>query len=230
MIVLFEDEVLKISSRLNDPVPDGRSTILSFTGVGHGMGGVDIQKAEFYGAGKGFDNSVFITDKTRSWGNLLDFDEISERIAPFITQVDVFGIGNSMGGFLSVAMSKHIQMKAVVSFVPQFSVDPKVVPWEHRWADYRAAIEHYRISDLSHSFDDTTQYFVLSGGSGLDRRHAKMFPVRKNIHHWMFPKVNHGLAAHLKEAGVLSSLLKDAFQGSIDVSTVGQENVEVLSP
>jgi hypothetical protein len=40
------------------------------------MGGINVQKPEFFGAGRSFDNIIFITDKTRSWGNQLDFDSI----------------------------------------------------------------------------------------------------------------------------------------------------------
>jgi len=144
MHVLFEDSVLKITSRAPEPAPDGRRTLLSFTGVGHGMGGVNVQKAEFFGTGRNFDNLLFLTDKTRSWGNLLDFDDIAARLAPFREGTELSAIGNSMGGFLAIVASRFMPMRRVVSFVPQFSVDPALVPWEFRWKEYREAIREFK--------------------------------------------------------------------------------------
>lgn len=71
--------------------------LLSFTGVDHAVGGIDVQKPEFYGAGKGFDNVIFINDLTRSWGNALDYDLILETIAPLVQGRKIFTTSNSPG-------------------------------------------------------------------------------------------------------------------------------------
>lgn len=216
MHVLFEDSVLKITSRAPEPAPDGRRTLLSFTGVGHGMGGVNVQKAEFFGTGRNFDNLLFLTDKTRSWGNLLDFDDIAARLAPFREGTELSAIGNSMGGFLAIVASRFMPMRRVVSFVPQFSVDPALVPWEFRWKEYREAIREFKIRDAGDYFQPETTYFLFSGGAGIDRRQARLFPVRDNLHHHLFADAKHDLATDLKDAGLLTPLIQSILEGGSD--------------
>jgi hypothetical protein len=218
MYILFEDEHLKIASRAQAPVRGGSRTLLSFTGVGHGMGGINVQKAEFFGTGRHFDNLLFITDKTRSWGNQLDFAGIAERLAPFREGVQMSAIGNSMGGFLAIVAAHFMPMNRVIAFVPQFSVDPEIVPWETRWKEYRDEIPGYRIRDVGGYVTENTQYFVFSGGVGLDRRQARLFPVMDNLHHYSFPDIEHGLAADLKEAGLLDHLVRGVLEEDSDAA------------
>ena len=65
--LLEDDEILVLSKQT-----EGERCIVSFTGVGHGMGGVDLQKPEF-SAGPAAGPRVFVMDKTRSWGNALNW-------------------------------------------------------------------------------------------------------------------------------------------------------------
>ena len=60
--------------------------LLSFTGIGHGMGGIDVQRPEFFGAGKSFGNVIFMSDRKRSWGNSLDFGRLIEVLEPHIKE------------------------------------------------------------------------------------------------------------------------------------------------
>jgi hypothetical protein len=133
MIPVFENEYLRITAR--QALSDERSggVLLSFTGVGHAMGGIDVQQPEFFGAGRGFDNIIFVSDLTRSWGNHIDFPLLAERVAPFIAGRRVFCIGNSMGGFLAILASRYIEIEASISFAPQYSINPETAPWEDRW-------------------------------------------------------------------------------------------------
>lgn len=233
MHTLLETEDIRIASRGLAPVLSGGGTLVSFTGIGHGMGGVDVQKAEFFGAGRRFDNLVFVTDKTRSWGNRVDFDEVARILAPFTATGPTCAIGNSMGGFLAIVMSAFMPIDVVVAFVPQFSVDPDVVPWEHRWSEYRDMIESYRIRDAGVYFVPHSRYVLFSGGRGLDLKHAGLFPVRDNICHLVFSGAGHAVAADLKEQGLLDRVVGEALSGDVDLSSLkpdGAMTVARISP
>tara|TARA_R110000851_G_scaffold247089_1_gene399609 strand:- start:1603 stop:2310 length:708 start_codon:yes stop_codon:yes gene_type:complete len=220
MHTLLETADLRITSRAPAPVLSGGGTLVSFTGIGHGMGGVDVQKAEFFGAGRRFDNLIFVTDKTRSWGNRIDFNEVARVLAPFAVTGSTCAIGNSMGGFLAIVMSAFMPIEVVVAFVPQFSVDPQVVPWEHRWSEYRDRIDSYRIRDASAYFVPQSRYVLFSGGRGLDRKHAGLFPVGDNINHYVFSGAGHAVAADLKEQGLLDRIVGEALSGDIDLAAL----------
>ena len=98
MKIFYEDDLLKISY-VDDFITN--RCLVVFTGVGHKLGGIDVQKEEFYSQHK-FGMIVWITDKNRSWGNNLNVKQISEKLIKLSKNMDIFIIGNSMGGFLSI--------------------------------------------------------------------------------------------------------------------------------
>lgn len=214
MEITYEDEFLRISARQKTNNNASDSILLSFTGVGHGMGEIDVQKPEFFGSGRVFDNVIFITDKTRSWGNSLNFNTLAEKIAPFIENKDVYSIGNSMGGFLSIVATHYLPIKKSISFAPQYSVNPIDVPWEHRWKSYTDKIYNYSIKNAGSHMNDRTAYFVLSGSKKNDKKHALLFSVKPNVFHYSFPKTGHNVAASLKEGGLLDRVIQSCFNDS----------------
>ena len=232
MQVLFDDDFLNISARSGPGTPGG-NILLSFTGIGHGMGGIDVQKPEFFGTGRDFDNLLFLTDKTRSWGNRLEFDRIAEILAPWTQGQRVYSIGNSMGGFLAILCSAHVPMVASLSFSAQYSMNPGIVPWEQRWRKYTRDIPEHRIGHAGSYMQDGTRYVLLSGGMGPDGRQAALFPTGPNIEHFRFPEIEHDLAVRMKERNALSGVIADAFAGTLDPQDISRRSgfeVEQLSP
>ena len=225
---IFEDDFLKITSRQTQSDHKSNSILLSFTGIGHAMGGLNVQKPEFFGTGRSFDNIIFITDKTRSWGNQLDFDIIKDAIAPLTETRKIYSIGNSMGGFNAIISTGYIATDVCVAFVPQYSVNPSIVPWERRWKKYTSNIENFRFESVSEHMNETTNYFIFTGGRGPDQRHAKLFPVNGNIRHYSFPSIAHEVARTLKEMDALDAVVQSCFDRASDLP----QNLEydTLSP
>lgn len=228
MIDIYEDDRLKISVVENTEADKADSVILSFTGFGHKMRHGNVQQPEFYGTGRIFAATVFITDKTRSWGNALDFAVIEQHIAKYTEGRKIFTIGNSMGGFNAILACHYFPVEACVAFAPQFSVDRRVVPWEDRWAQAIGGIKSFGVSMISDFMHERTRYYLFSAGRGLDYFHAALFPVGPNIFHFRFRRLGHHLSAHLKQKGALDDLIRGCFEGDL-VMPKGQP-AEVLSP
>ena len=227
-MLVFEDDFMKIISRQTQSHHKSNSILLSFTGIGHAMGGMDVQKPEFFGVGRSFDNTIFIIDKTRSWGNKLDFDILKHAIEPLVGKKKVYSIGNSMGGFNSIISSNYISTDVCIAFSPQYSINPSIVPWETRWKEYALKINSFRFERVSEYMNNITRYFIFSGGEGLDHKHAKLFPVTDNIHHYSFPNVGHNVASSLKEMDALEEVVKSCLNQESDMP----QNLEydILSP
>jgi len=218
---ILENDVCRIEAIV--PASERRGTVLlSFTGIGHAMGGIEVQKTEFFGAGRGFENVIFISDLTRSWGNALDFDEILTALRPFVEGRKIFAIGNSMGGFLGVVMSNLLKIDTVVAFVPQFSVSGRVLWSEHRWRNHRVHIKKFKIPSLADQFNATTQYYLFSSNSWPDRKHWKRFPARPNVENIVLKDGAHNLAAGLKENGQLSGLIDACFTGHFSIEWMNE--------
>jgi len=211
---IFENDSLKITSRQSISDNKSDTILLSFTGIGHGMGAIDVQKPEFFGTGRSFDNVIFVTDKTRSWGNQLDFGFITNSILPYVGGRKVYSIGNSMGGFNAILFTSYIPTSTCIAFAPQYSVAPSIVPWETRWKKYTSNIQQYQIASVENSFNTTTKYFIFSGRLGLDYNHARLFPVKENIYHYSFHNIAHNVSVVLKEHDVLDKAVQSCLNGS----------------
>jgi len=203
---LVNNENLFISRRQrNSP-----STTLCFTGIGHAIGGVDIQSEEFVRATSDSD-TFFIIDKQRTWGNNIDWDLLKEVVNAG-SQNRFSAIGNSMGGFLAILSSCLFRVEIVVAFVPQFSVDKRVVD-ERRFDEYVDKIDNFVYSSLSNCFKKETEYYCFFGVGGDDDKQLNLFPQSENLHKILFPESRfcHSVAQVLKDHGVLYEVISDCF-------------------
>ena len=218
LVPVMDTATCRIEAR-NPPRPGAQGRVLlSFTGIGHDMGGVDVQKIEFYGTGRAFDNVLFLSDLTRSWGNALDFVAIAQALAPYLDGAEVHAIGNSMGGFLAVEASNHLPVRSVVATSPQFSVSPEVMPKERRWRRHVAAIETFHLPSLEGRFRRDCRYYLFSGAVGPDRNHWRRFPKQENVVNVILGWTAHDVAAKLKKRGVLADLAMACFEDRFSIA------------
>lgn len=206
--LVFEDDDLSISV-----IPrDGDNAVLCFTGVGHALGGIDVQKEEFIKSGATDGPSIFITDKKRTWGNNLDFKLIQDSIQPYIKNKRVLSLGNSMGGFLSVIATYYFNIDVSISFSAQFSVSTKIVPDEHRWRRYTENIERFYFESLTSYCNEQTLYYFFSGSDDSEKRHWSKIPRKRNISNVVFDGIGHNVCRELKEAGILNTVIQKCYE------------------
>ena len=210
MKIFYEDDFLKIS--YSNEFKSDRCLVV-FTGVGHAMGAINIQREEFYNQHK-LGMVIWITDKKRSWGNNLNIKKISGAVKKLSENRKIYIIGNSMGGFLAILFSKFLEAKKVIAFSPQFSVCPDIVPDEKRWMNHRQFIDEYRYKDLSDSFDRNTKYALLIGdGQHEDIHYSKFikFSSLSNIELIRFNDTGHKVASNLKGLNLLNQSIDTFF-------------------
>lgn len=218
MQTLVETDTLRILYRTG--FGSENRTLLSFTGAHHALGGIDVQKPEFHRAGAAFGKIVFVIDKTSSWGSNVDFRTVAKIAADVAGGGAIHAVGNSMGAFNLIAAARFIPIGTGLCFVPQFSIDPAVAPWETRPNRYVPDLDPRRLPDLRKSVHRPSPLYVFSSGMGLDARQAALFPVHPNIHHFLFRTVGHNLAAVLKAEGTLDTVIRSAFDGHLDLAAL----------
>lgn len=191
----------------------GSDLIISFTGVGHQTGGVDLQTPEF--SRSGINNPIiYVIDKRRSWGNSLDWAELERIIKGMRHYEQLVLIGNSMGGFLAVLSAKRLMADVVVAFAPQWSVSPNIVPFETRWMKYRKHIALFHYPSLKNCFPNRCRFYIFCGSNENDIRHLKMFPKDvKNLHLYQLFEGGHSVASSLKESGILYDVIRGCIVG-----------------
>ena len=206
--ILFEDDTLRVS-RQGDA--SARNVILCFTGLRQRLGAIGGPE-EFVGSTRlaEFD-AVFVTDKTRSWFNAFPVERLLEVLRPVVEGKTVHTLGNSMGGFGAIWISRHLPVKTVLAFAAQYSVHPEVVPGEDRWLAARAGIREWRVRSLEGHFVEGTDYVTVNGE--VDRMHWSKFPRGAGRTHLLIPAAGHDAADYLKSVGALRSLVAEVFAG-----------------
>lgn len=207
---LYEDESVKLSVKCSGC--NSGAVLFCFTGVGHALGGIDIQREEFSFV-DGFESVIFVIDKKRSWGNDLNFLKIKDVVSPYVEGRRIFGLGNSMGGFNACVFSSHFEVKACVSFCSQYSVDPSVIPEENRWNEYVSRISCFLYKSLDDVVKNNTRYYFFSGDAPSEKRHWCRFPKAENIFNCVIEGGEHNVANYLKGRGILYELIERCVKG-----------------
>lgn len=213
---LVESGYLRLS------LADGGSEtlVVSLTGIGKKVAG--MLPDEFVGiawAG-GRNTSIFISDLRRTWYN--DTRVLSEsvdhirRIADRLRPRRIVAIGNSMGGFGAIVLSSLMEISTVISFVPQYSVDRDLMRDDPRWQGWRVRLPAMVYRTAGEYFVPRTNYYTFHGSGPLDNLHTRLFPIRGNVHSFVFPRLRHNLAAVLKENGHLAPLIQLCMESGVE--------------
>ncbi len=108
----------------------------------------------------------------------------------------VITYGSSMGGYAAFRFSGLLQAARVIAFSPQYSVDPRRVPWETRWRKLGASLTMLW-DDLPPAAD--AQVLVFYDSLSRDRRHARLMARERRVHHVRLPDSGHPCIALLQE-------------------------------
>ncbi|MFK7940171.1 MAG: hypothetical protein AB8B82_12385 [Roseovarius sp.] len=196
----------------------GDTLVVSFSGVGQQR---DAEpELEFVGnASDGGKNHVlFVTDESRCW---LNTPGMAERVVHAIEQTQlefdikrVVGLGNSMGGSMALIISRMFAFDAVLAIVPQFSVDPEIVPDERRWKYFRNQITEFRFPKVSDLRPEHTEYFIVHGGHFKEHPHVLRFEEQRGVGHYVLPERGHRMALQLKAEDTLDTLIRLGLAGA----------------
>jgi hypothetical protein len=199
---------------LVDYIDNGANkTIISFTGVFHEFGtGNDFKKEFIQLSDQTNFNIMFVSDKERSWHNGIDVDKIKSKLV----NQEVITLGNSMGAYSAIQFANDINVKKAIAFSTQYSIHPDIVPEETRWPDAVNNMKQWRYKHLI--FNDTTEYYIISGNDKKELYHTNMIPNQPNIHKFIV-KGDHEVALRLKSKGTLYSIISDILTETIDFVT-----------
>lgn len=213
---MIDDEALRIACERGT---SGRA-VISFTGVGQGLG--SIQKEEFARslAGGGTNDLYYVIDKRRSWYNDTHarIDGAFRDLAP---ARGAFTLGNSMGGFGALLFAPRLaDCRAAIAFAPQFSVMKSIVPKETRWQEFISAIGTFEVETcLSEGpaapRSRPTSFLFFGADDRRDRPHADLFrkALTGDAAIFSIAGCGHDVAAWLKGRSALQPLLEAIIEG-----------------
>lgn len=211
--ILVEDGPLRVEQRPGT----GPVLVVAFSGIG--LDHASPQPIEFvkYAFEQPQHHVLFVVDTGRSWLNAPGLIEaIEETVRAYRDRhaiEKVIVIGNSMGGFMALALADRLGATTALAISPQYSVHPAIVPMESRWRALRGAIPDWRVREVGPMMTDRVQYFVVQGALSPEMQHWSQMPVAPNVHHYLMPDHAHYVARDLRDRKALHALIDHVITG-----------------
>ncbi len=125
--------------------------------------------------------------------------------------------GSSMGGYAALRFAGEVGAHAALALSPQFSLDPRKVPFETRWAPERRRIRFLRSLDGAIT---PGSRMILAYDSTLeaDRRHAELLAAETDMILLPLPYAGHPAGGFLNDTRLLRPLVLTALDGSFDAA------------
>ena len=173
--------------------------------------------AEDFLRGEGID-AVHILNRDNRWYQYPEMDEalaaatgVSGRYA------EVFTYGSSMGGYAALRFARGLGAETAIAISPQFSLDPRVVPFEERWqADLAAITFRERAPEPTRR-----QVIFYDPRMRLDDRHFRLFEALPTETVGVaVPYAGHPVGPILIETGVLKDSVRAIVAGRFDAGRV----------
>jgi len=218
---ILDDSALRITSTPGDT----DVAVVSFSGIEQALGGVP--REEFVNTLAGSSNrEFFVVDKERSWYNATA-PVIVSTLAPRLRDFrKVVTIGNSMGGFGAVYFASRLpNCRTAIAFVPQFSIDPAIVPGETRWKVYRSRLSAWPVRHALLDANSEVDFHIFFGGNDRrDQAHRALYKnhATRRTSIFSLPLAAHGVAKYLRQQHLLRPVLDAAIQTQTGARVIGE--------
>lgn len=152
---------------------------------------------------------ISLTFEKTNWYQSEGFFPAIEAVRAFVAgRAPISAYGASMGGYGAILAGRRLGADRVVALSPQFSIEPKVAPFDHRYRAAAAEIGSF-IHEVSEEISDEISYFVMHDATHeLDRKHVDLFPKAARWHSIVQPGGGHGVLETLIQAGGKEALFR----------------------
>lgn len=158
-------------------------------------------------------NVLGIMPKLKSWFPQVSMQNMMEHVQPILDHFDtIVGYGGSMGGYAAIKYSKLLQMSRVISFVPQFSIDPQDVE-DRRYADFfDVTLNRDMRIDASDLKANAEYIIVYDPYYKEDREHyLKIRKLISNVNTLKLPFTGHEALSVLASSSLLNDFIRHPY-------------------
>lgn len=176
----------------------------------------DLDRAAFgehFLADKRID-AVHILPADNDWYQHPDFLEACRQVAEITRHYErVVAYGSSMGGYAAIRFGGLVGAQTAFALSPQFSIDPRLVPFEGRWREQARALTFANERSASRF---VASAYIAYEPRGPDARHADLFRSHTNVVDIRIPNCGHPSTHYLAELGLLQAAVVDLANGTFD--------------
>ena len=154
-------------------------------------------------------SAIHILGRGDDWYQYEDIFDAAEIVRGAVAGAERrLAYGSSMGGYAGLRLATAIGANAVLALSPQWTVDPRLVPWETRWGQDARRIE-WRKEFRRPLRCDCRPVLVFDPRLSLDLRHISLIAGDTPSTLVPVPYGGHPVSTFLAEVGLLGTILKD---------------------
>lgn len=227
---LFDGDDIIVAAKF---APEPTPLVVAFSSRGGSLGfreDADLDNGRQLDSLQGFLDTtghsyIYIASKWPHWWQTNEMEIL-------FTQLDEAGLfkrfasittyGGSMGGYGAFRFARRIGASRVVCVAPQYSVDPAIVPFEHRWAGDRERVNFIDGDPARFLRRDLPVTILYDPLCTIDRRHVQLIERNALVQHWPIAFADHQVAAVLSEVNLLGSSIRALITGEQQLTSLLQ--------
>ena len=195
---------------------DGRYQIVTFDSY-HEPPGMDrpgFGEAFFQAEGI---TAIHVMSHGNDWFQYSEIDKVLSVIREACAGAERrLAYGSSMGGYAALRFAGSVGADAALALSPQFSPDPRKVPFETRWASDRRRIRAIKSIDGAGIKPGPRLIIAFDSALEADRRHAQLLMADTPMTEISLPHAGHPVGGFLNDIKLLRPLVLTALEGSFD--------------
>lgn len=182
-----------------------------------------------YGLGPGFDrkgygedflyasgvSAIHVLGRGDDWYQYPDTLDAMAAVRAHVAGAErVVTYGSSMGAYAALKLADAAGAHAALALSPQYSVDPRRVPFETRWSADARRLDFQ--PDIEARTPTRAHALVIYDAAGDDRRHIALFAREMQGDFVGLRHIHHPATTFLNETGLLGPLVLEFAAGTLD--------------
>lgn len=165
-------------------------------------------------------DAVHVINRCNRWYQHPERDEALATVAAVVRGYQrAITYGSSMGGYAALRYAVPCGADTAVALSPQFSVDPRLTPWEVRW---QADVAQTRFDEPSY-VPAQRQYVFYDPRVALDARHVDLIAEAGPVDRIAIPYGGHPVGALLVETGSLQAAIRGIVADDFEPAAVRRQ-------
>ena len=128
----------------------------------------------------------------------------------------VITYGSSMGGYAAIRLAGLVGAHCALAMSPQYSIDPKVAPFERRW--HEPSRRFAPVWERRLPFPVLDEAYVVYDPMDSDGRHAELLKTKFKFTPVPLKQAGHTVVGYLHEIGLLQSTVLSVCDGTFDAA------------
>jgi lysophospholipase L1-like esterase len=172
-------------------------------------------------------NAIHVLSRDNDWYLLPDIELALEAAAKAAASFDrVSAYGSSMGAYARNPPRRACRREHRDCDSPQFSIDPRLVPFEDRWEPDARRLD-YEIERRLTLKGFVSSAYVFYDPADRDARHVELYRDRLEVRDVRLPDCGHPVTGFLAEVGLLQRAVIEAAQGTLDRAAFEREALDM---